>query len=148
MSNPCNFSTLCYTACSDGPLTQLFPCDRDARSHLSDRWMQFYDIPEDFLILYRTGIFSNDSSTLKLNICASHREYFGIQWSRKHIRCIYQGHSEKRRSNADRGACPTLCKLYWLKTRHILPVGAGKVIFSSHSVIGVSLQNAFNSRSD
>ncbi|CAC5390617.1 unnamed protein product [Mytilus coruscus] len=157
MSNPCNFSTLCNTVCCDGPSIQLFHCDRDTSSHLSllqcsekipDRCMQFYDIPEAFLILYRTGIFSIDSSALKLNICASHREYFGIQWRRKQIHCIYQGHSEKSRSNADRGACPTLCKLYWLNTRQILPVGAGKLIFSSHSVVGVSLQNAFNSRSD
>ncbi|CAC5387360.1 unnamed protein product [Mytilus coruscus] len=136
MSNPCNFSTLCNTVCSGGPTIQLFHCDRDTSSHLSllqcsekipDRCMQFYDIPEAeaFLILFRSGIFSIDSSALKLNICASHREYFGIQWRRKQIRCIHQGHSEKSRSNADRGACPTLCKLYWLNTRQILPVGAG-----------------------
>ncbi|CAC5388013.1 unnamed protein product [Mytilus coruscus] len=133
-SDPCNFSTLCNTVCSGGPTIQLFHCDRDTSSHLSllqcsekisDRCMQFYDIPEAFLILYRSGIFSIDSSALKLKICDSHREYFGIQWRRKQIRCIYQGHSEKSRSNADRGACPTLCKLYWLNTRQILPVGAG-----------------------
>lgn len=109
--------------------------------------MQFYNIFETFLILYRTGIFSIDSLALDLNICASHGKYLGIQW-RKQISWIYQGHSEKSRSNADRGTCPTLCKLYWLKKRQILPVGAGKLTFSSHSVVGVSLQNAFYSRSD
>ncbi|CAC5408500.1 unnamed protein product [Mytilus coruscus] len=118
MSNPCNFSTLCNTVCSDGPTIQLFHCDRDTSSHLS--LLQCSEkIPD------RSGIFSIDSSALKLNICDSHREYFGIQWRRKQIRCIHQGHSEKSRSNADRGARPTLCKLYWLNTRQILPVGAG-----------------------
>lgn len=109
MSNPCNFSTLCNTLCSDGPSIQLFHCDRDTSSQLSllqcsekipDRWMQFYDIPEAFPILYRTGIFSIDSSALKLNIIATHREYFGIQWRRKQI--CYTGHSETRWCNADR----------------------------------------------
>ncbi|CAC5368398.1 HERC4 [Mytilus coruscus] len=42
-----------------------------------------------------------------------------------HTCTLTQGHSKKSKSNADRGACPSLCKQYCLNTRQILPVGAG-----------------------
>jgi len=90
--------------------------------------LQFHDCPEALLILYRSGIFTIDTVTdsLNLKICQNHREYFGTRWRRSNARCIYPEHNN-RKGRTDRGASPSLCKEYYLKTRQTIPVGSGKL---------------------
>ncbi|XP_052075392.1 uncharacterized protein LOC127712825 [Mytilus californianus] len=82
-------------------------------------------IPEALLILYRSGIFSIDHTTLQLKICQAHRDLLGIHWRRNKHSCCYPNHNEKSKAKPDRGTTPSLSKQYWLKTRQTIPVGSG-----------------------
>lgn len=86
---------------------------------------KFLDVPEAIVLLYRSGIFSIDSSTLKLRICQKHRDNIGLKWRRNKARCCHPNHNKQSKSKPFRGATPTFCKEYWLKTRRTIPVGSG-----------------------
>lgn len=101
-----------------------------------------------FLVLYMTWIFSIDSSSFKLLIFVPH------------IENILELNGGGRKSGAFTMAIVRRLDvmqteehvLLWASCfgriqRQILLVGVDKLIFSSHSVEGVSLLNAFNSRS-
>ena len=130
----CHFSNFCNLACSSNT-RYIFQCDADAAFHLAGlkssekipgKAVQFHDCP--LLILYRSGIFTIDTVTdsLNLKICQNHREYFGTRWRRGNVRCIYPEHNN-RKGRTDRGASPSLCKEYYLKTRQTIPFGSGKL---------------------
>lgn len=78
----CSFAVLGNSDCSaNTTFIHLYNCSRDTSNHLSsyqcsekipDKCLQFYDIPEALLILYRSGIFSIDHTTLKLKTFVKH----------------------------------------------------------------------------
>ncbi|XP_062603266.1 uncharacterized protein LOC134265033, partial [Saccostrea cucullata] len=138
-NSQCYFSNFCNVSCStskeleESNLLSLHECDKNTSYHLAGlqaseripgKNAQFYDCPEALLILYRCGIFTIDPRSLDLKICQKHREYFGIRWRRSKTRCSYPEHNGQK-SRGDRGANPSLCKEYWLKTRSTLQVGTG-----------------------
>ncbi|CAC5425772.1 unnamed protein product [Mytilus coruscus] len=82
------------------------------------------ECPESLLILFRSGIFTIDKTSLVLNICESHRVELGLNWRRGKVKCTYPDHNDRSRAKADLGANPTVCKEVWLKTRQIVPIGS------------------------
>ena len=118
--------------CDLGETFYIYECDRDILNHLYSLQSaeiihkHVYDAhicPEYMLILYRSGYFTIDKTVLSMKICIKHREELGARWKRPRRTCCYPGHQGKIKP--DRGASPRLCKELWLKTRQILPVGAG-----------------------
>lgn len=129
----CDFNRFSNTACSDNHIFQLYECTKDVSCHLrllqcSERnpgqYGKYLDVPEAILLLYRVGIFSVDSSTctLTLKICENHRANFGLQWRRMKTKCCHPDHNAQSKAKPDRGATPTLCKDYWLRTRQTIVV--------------------------
>ncbi|CAC5380307.1 unnamed protein product [Mytilus coruscus] len=134
-AHTCNFANYGNSDCSaNNTFIHLYNCNRDTSNHISslqcsekipDKCLQFYVIPEALLILYRSGIFSIDHTTLQLKICQAHRDLLGIHWRRNKHSCCYPNHNEKSKAKPDRGTTPSLSKQYWLKTRQTIPVGSG-----------------------
>ena len=138
----CDFSRLTSSPCGksdhytiDKLLFNIFECSKEAITHLqtvkcTERTFSSSSthgsFPESLLILYRSGIFSIDNGSLSLNICQKHRDEFGIYWKCNKVRCCHPDHPTSSKAKADRGAPPSLCKEYWLKTRQLIQVGTGK----------------------
>ena len=66
-----------------------------------------------------------DKHSVNLRICQAHRDFFGLKWRWNKVSCGYPGHNVNSKAKADRGANPSLCKQYWLKTRQTIQVGTG-----------------------
>ena len=131
----CNFAKFCKNfPCDGSELTPLYQCEKDTNNHCSllqcsekipGKPFSFYNIPEALLILYRSGVFSVDRTTLELSICRAHRDFLGVNWRRGKVRCSFPEHNENSKAKADRGATPSFCKEYWLQTRQAILVGSG-----------------------
>ena len=126
----CNFSYLggpCgpsqhYTT-PDNKLNLISECTKDTSIHLkrlnSTENSCCGDFPEGLFILYRSGIFSVDTTSTSLRICPKHRDSYGIYWHNNRTKCQYPDHPTSSKAKADRGTPPLMYKQNWLYTRQV-----------------------------
>lgn len=120
----CDFRDFTNISCSEDTFFNIYECTKDISCHLRllhcsepvpGLCGKFVYVPEAIVLLYRSGIFSIDSSTLKLRIFQKHRDSIGLKWRKNKARCCHQNHNEQSKSKPFRGATPTFCKSTGLK---------------------------------
>ena len=107
-------------------LVPIKTCKKSSEKHSSQLHScseHNFDLPENLLILYRSGIFTVDSYALNLHICPNHRDELGIHWVRRQRTC--QSPFHKGKAKADRGIQARSSRELWFKRRINIPVGAG-----------------------
>lgn len=128
MTKKCSFGFLspCSTSAEENSLFQIRACLKSTRNHLRNLNCEFdRDIPEGLLILYRSGLYSVDSSVLKYFICEKHRDELGTHWRRSQRTCQAPSHPNHSAAKVERGFQAAVCKQLWMSQRRIIPVGAG-----------------------
>ena len=90
------------------------------------------DLPEDLLILYRSGIFAIDTSIVNFQTCPRHRDDLEVYWKRQKrtYRSPYPAKTSKSYAKCSRlrvrGIQASTCKDFWLISIAFLTVAAGK----------------------
>ncbi|CAC5418231.1 unnamed protein product [Mytilus coruscus] len=130
----CDFYKFSTVLCNNlYPYVHIFECERSTERHLiglkpsetiPGKPFEKLECTKSLLILFRSGIFRIDKTSLVLNICESHRAELGLNLRRGKVQCTYPDHNDRSKAKADLGSNPTVCKEVWLKTRQIVPIGS------------------------
>jgi hypothetical protein len=90
--------------------------------------------PEGLLILYKSGIFTIDTSMVNFQTWPRHRDDLGVYWKRQ--KRTYHSPSRPARSYAkcSRGIHASTCEDVWLKSITYLLVAAGKNLINCYSI--------------
>ena len=108
---------------------ELFPllsCARDIKSHLGQlKFAQTSVRSEKDLTLPTVGFF--DETRDDITVCPKHHAPLGTWW-RPSLKCYHPLHGNKRRK-PERGASLQMCQKIIEKTRVLVPVSAGMILF-------------------
>lgn len=122
----CNFGKDCQKT----SLLSLEKCQKPTISHL--RYLgsnsKGLDIPENFLILNRSGCQIFINSTRHKKICPHHRDVFGIYWRRKRRTCVHPLHGQSK-AKPDRGVTAVMSREIWMRFQQNVPIGEGTHIY-------------------
>ena len=94
-------------------------------------WHVALTSPEDLLILYRSGIFTINTSIVNFQTCPKHRDDLEVYWKRQK-RTYRSPHPAKTSSKSYakcsrlRGIQASTCKKFWVISITFLTVAAGK----------------------
>lgn len=130
MTDTCTFGKDCGKSghySDENTFCKIYQCTKSTQSHLGSLCCENdVNIPEGVLILYRSGLFNVDVTTLNLKVCQKHRDELGIYWRRHQRSCQSPFHANASKSKPDRGVQAHWSKDIWLHHRILVPVGSGK----------------------